>query len=95
MPSRRRSCGHAELVEEHLGPLVGMGRQHARHEADRPLAVVGDEQHVALVGEERGRRRRVGRAVEQVLGGEHRVVVSEAERADLDGHLREAIGTTP
>ena len=37
----------------------------------------------------------VGRAVEQMLGGDHRAVVAGAQRADLDGHFREAIGTTP
>jgi hypothetical protein len=41
-----------ELVEEHLGALVGMGELDSGDEADGPLAVVGDEQVMTRLGQE-------------------------------------------
>ena len=44
---------HGQLVEEHLGALVGVGDFDPADEADRPWAVVGHEEVVAVVGQER------------------------------------------
>ena len=55
-----------ELVEEHLGPLVGVRDLDAGDEADGPIVLEGDEQMVAGLLEEPCRRLGRGGSVEQV-----------------------------
>ena len=62
-----------ELVEEHLGALVGVHDLDPADEAHRPPVLGGKEEVVAVLGEEAGHRVGPGRAVEQVGGRPRRV----------------------
>jgi hypothetical protein len=76
-----------ELVEEHLGPLVGMGDLHPAHEAHGPVRLVRDEQMMAFLGQEARRGVGPGRAVEQTGGRRDESVLTGAEYPDLHARL--------
>ncbi len=66
MPSER--LGDAQLVQEHLGSLVGVGELHPGDKASRGVAVVGDEQMVVWLVEEPASRVGLGVIVKEHAG---------------------------
>ena len=74
-----------QLVEEHLGALVGVGHLHTADEPHGPVVLVGDEQVMARLGQEAGRGVGPGRAVEEMGGRRDESVVAGAEHPDLHG----------
>src|SRR5258708_21837406 len=57
---------YRELVQEHLGPLVGMGHLHAGDESDRYAMRVRDQQVMIRVGEELFHRLLLRRVIEKL-----------------------------
>src|SRR4051794_12467824 len=88
-PARR--LVDAELVEEHLGPLVGVGQLDAGDEPDGCAGVVGDEQVIDGLGEEALGRLGLRRCVEQPARGVHRLLVAGPQAAHLDVHARKLL----
>jgi len=81
-----------QLVEEHLGALVGMRHLDAAHEPGGTAVDVGDEQVVPLVRQEPAGRFGVGGPVEQVGGLGDELLVARPQPPDV--HLPRPVGTT-
>jgi hypothetical protein len=76
--------GDAQLVQEHLGALVGMGQLHPGHEPSRRVADIGDEQVMTALAEEPVGRVGACGTVEQGAGLRDLRVIASAE--PLDAH---------
>ena len=71
-----------ELVQEHLGALVGMRGLDAAHETGDGLVDVGEQEVMAGLGEELRRPPAIGWCIEQHRGVEHELLVARSDADD-------------
>ena len=71
-----------ELVQEHLGALVGMRRLDAAHESGHRVVDIGEQQVMAGLGEELRRPTSLGWRIEQHRRVEHELLVAGSHADD-------------